>query len=317
MSSMKEDIELLGLALTSSDMQVLKALLNVQTSKNKYLTCDGINEHIMKENEKEISSAWTYQCLNNLEEKGFIQVDVMLKPRRYMASQETVRSGLERALEERLAHYNEESETLRSQIKKFKTMDIAKETSSLWNTLLNRTEQQEAIILETTEEVRSAIINEIIKKGKKGDIIRIIQSPTVLKDISQSSGPVERQLIDFVTSEGEIRAVLLVSDLQSEMKMLMTFFRDMTEKFVNAVASTNLNLRYTRDKKHTYRFLALNDEKMVLILTDSVFPDKAVFLKKQDNPKLFEDALSVFETIYEKSEDFNSLLYKFSQIEEI
>ena len=152
----------------------------------------------MKDSEKEISSAWIYQCLNNLEVKGFIQVDVMSKPRRYMASQETVRSGLERALEERLAYYNKECETLRFQIKKFKTMDIAKETSSLWNLLLDRSELQEEIILETTEDVRSVIINEIIKKGKKGDIIRIIQSPTVLKDISQSSGSVERQLIDFI-----------------------------------------------------------------------------------------------------------------------
>jgi sugar-specific transcriptional regulator TrmB len=313
MSNMKEDLELLGLTLTSSDMQVLKALLNAQTSRYKYLTCDGINEYILKENEKEISNAWIYQCLNNLEERGFIQVDVMSKPRRYMASQETVRSGLERALTEILADYNRESEALRVQIEKFKTMDIAKETSSFWNLLLDRTEQQEEIILETTEEVRSVIINEIIKKGKKGDIIRIIQSPTVLKDISQSSGPVEKKLIDFVASEGEIRAVLLVSDLEHEMKMLITFFRDMTEKFVKAIASTKLNLRYTMDKKHTYRFLALNDEKMVLILTDSVFPDKAVLLKKRDNPKLFDDAIDTFEMLYRDAEDFSTLLYEFSQ----
>jgi sugar-specific transcriptional regulator TrmB len=313
MSNIEDDIELLGLTLTSSDMQVLEALLNAHTSKNKYLTCDGLNEYIMKENKKEISSAWIYQCLNNLEKKGFIQIDIMSKPRRYMASQETVRSGLETALEERLAYYSKEREAVKFQIRKFKTLDIAKETTSLWDILLDRTEQQEEIILETTEEVRSVIINEIIKKGKKGDIIRIIQSPTILKDISQSTGPVENQLIAFVELEGEIRAILLMADLEHEMKMLVTFFRDMTEKFVNAISSTKMNLRYTMDKKRTYRFLALNDELMVLMLTDSVFPDKAVLLRREDNPKLFDDAISTFEMLYRDAEDFNTLLYEFSQ----
>ena len=73
--------------------------------------------------------------------------------------------------------------------------------------------------------------------------------------------------------------------------------------------------RFASYKMHEFNRLALFTGIEEYCHTDSVFPDKAVFMKNEDNPKLFDDALSVFETLYEESEDFNSLLYKFPQIE--
>ncbi len=309
----RNQLDALEIVLSSSDMQILKALFNAQSSIHKYLTCDELNAYISDKDEKEVTKTWIYQCLNSLENRGFIHVDILANPRKYMASAETVSVGLDKALRKRMREIDYELETLEQSITELKSLDSTLVTSRFKNILTGRSEIKEYTIIVTSDDFRKAITTQLLANTKKGDVLHIIDRPALLRDSIGQSGIAEKMIVEFVNKGGILKTLLLVKDIQSELEMLLNFLGNIRDSFLEGLASNRMEIKILNHRANTYRFLSLNNEKMILILTDSICPDKAILFDREDNSILFDDALKNFNELFEKGKNISEMMMKMDQ----
>ncbi len=303
-----EQLEMLGVTLTSRDMLVVKAILQAQSGSSELVSFEQLYSQIGDTSDRDLTKTWVYQCLSNLEESGFIVIDGITRPRRYLATTDTITEGLNRARQAKHIDIVNEIEQIENRITFLKGLDIMIAASNLHDTLLGREKPEVLKAAETTEEVRKMIIEQLCVNSKEVDILRIIERPGRLDEGGFQSGITEQAIIEIARRGGKIQVLLLVTeDVTAEFHNMSEYLSNIEGPVLQALMSGQIQSRVVVRDENTYRMLTLNDEKMVLILTDLSFPDKASFITKEENPLLIDDALRVFEDLWQSGKDFIDL----------
>ncbi|MGY5852957.1 MAG: hypothetical protein RTU92_05260 [Candidatus Thorarchaeota archaeon] len=303
-----EQLEMLGVTLTSRDMLVVKAILQAQSGSSELVSFDQLYNQIGDTSDRDLTKTWVYQCLSNLEENGFIVIDSITRPRRYMATTETITEGLNRARQAKHIAIVNDIEQIDKRIEFLNELDIMTAASNFHDALLGRDRAEVLKAAETTEEVRKMIIEYLCANSKENDTLRIIDRPGRLDEGGFQSGTTEQAIIEIAGRGGKVQVILLVTkDLTAEFQNMSDYLSNIEGPVLQALMSGQIQSRVVVRDENTYRMLTLNDEKMVLILTDLSFPDKASFITKEENPLLIDDALRVFDDLWQSGKDFKNL----------
>ncbi|MGY5875057.1 MAG: hypothetical protein RTU30_04880 [Candidatus Thorarchaeota archaeon] len=309
-----EQLEMLCVTLTSRDMLVVKAILQTQSGLSELTSFDQLYSQIRDTSDRDLTKTWVYQCLSNLEENGFIVIDSITRPRKYMVSTETITEGLNRARQAKHIDIVNEIEQIEKRIVFLNGLDIMVAASKFHDALLGREKTEVLKAAETTEEVRKLIIEQLCADAKENDVLRLIERPGRLNEGGFQSGTTEQAIIEIASRGGKIQALLLVTeDVTTEFKNMSRYMSKREGPLLQALMSRQLEVRVVVRDENTYRMLSLNSDRMVLILTDLSFPDKASFVTRDDNPLLIDDALRVFDELWENGRDIRELFLQSSE----
>ncbi|MGQ4871268.1 MAG: hypothetical protein ACP6IT_05475, partial [Candidatus Thorarchaeota archaeon] len=76
----------------------------------------------------------------------------------------------------------------------------------------------------------------------------------------------------------------------------------------------NLEIRVHDKHGKTYRFYSLNNEVMVMYLTEMFRPDVALFLTRQTHSRMIDDAIETFDRLWNEAEDVGDALFETSSL---
>ncbi|MFW9907695.1 MAG: hypothetical protein ACFFEF_03895 [Candidatus Thorarchaeota archaeon] len=302
-------LDSVGINLHSRDIQVLGAILGLQSRIGSRHTIDEIHQRINEQAKREFSKAWIYKCLSNLEEDKFITVNRMDTPNTYSAGLQSISSALQQRIMKRLLELKEleinTEETLRS-LEQMSSGDIA-------NYIVERATgvvtSKSAMIVEGLQNVRRTIVREMCTGVGEGDILRL-NDRTNLLDISKlESGLVESKLLEAAMNGLEIRAIIsqLPAAGGANEDALMMFLKKEGATLLKAITSGKLQLRAAGTSIVSYRMISLNMDKMLLFLADTPKPATVALITGKANPTLIENAVASFDKAWDTAQDITNL----------
>jgi hypothetical protein len=116
---------LLDQVLTPTDIKIIDAIARLRQSR-KIPTASDIKEELSKS--YQLKKTQLYARLNRLARLGFLSVKLFPRPRRYLATSNTIAQGVERWVEEQrtsIANLSTELETLLNFLKRVNTKSFA------------------------------------------------------------------------------------------------------------------------------------------------------------------------------------------------
>jgi DNA-binding PadR family transcriptional regulator len=298
-------LETIGVSLIARDVQVLGALLKLQSENMTGSTVDQLREKVNEESEKRFTKTWIYKCLSNLEEEGFITVNRIETPNTYSAGLETIGKALRKNVLEKRTKLEEDIQELENDIQFLKTLSSDYLAESLIESMTGINLETTTRVVEGLQNVRSAIISELTENVGEGDILRATERGDILDLHGRESGIVESRIIQAINDGLEVRVIFKDNPLPEEPSIneLISYILKEKAALVESFLSGRLLARVAGDATPSYRMLSLNKEKMLLFLTDAPRPDSVALITNQANAKLLDDAIDAFDSAWENATD--------------
>ena len=303
MSKVAAALDLIGIHLDSSEMQVLRYLLKASRGPQR-VTFSTVYEQVKKAKARPPTRAWVYECLRKLETDGFISVDKLPRPCSYIVSSETIANGLERVWKSRLDFLDSEIGILA----RTSAEDLA---AFLYKSASGSEVQQNTNIARGVENVRRLIRSELLdrKQWRAGDELKLIHRLDNLIGAEGSSGPVDKEIVAAAMDGLNVRVVFIFSDIALDgLADVAAFMRDEGSQLAGLLMSGRLQMRLYPEDVATYRIVALNRSKLVMLLTNAFRPDTAVLLDQAEQPVVVEHAMQRFDTLWNQSMDVRELM---------
>lgn len=301
----KEQLESIGIDLSSRDSTVLKAILMIMKKKDAP-TFGDIREHLDKSLKKELSKQWIYKCLSNLEQKGFVKVDMIATPKIYRTSDELIKQVIEREISIAKEKLGSEKEEIAENIKILEDQDMSVVTSFLVGMMRESDKKSKVKFLETLTGVREAILD-LLSNTVEGDILRISQKVNMPALETMESSHVDNSILLAAQQEGlQVRALIEIPESQvgDSGKIISTYLRKQLLMLKDVLQSRKLQIRTVRGKSFPHRMLSVNKEKMLLTMSDKGYrPNHAVYLSRDDNPWMVDNVVEKFDEYWEESMD--------------
>ncbi|RDE11235.1 MAG: hypothetical protein C4K49_12240 [Candidatus Thorarchaeota archaeon] len=303
MSKAAAALDLIGIHLDSSEMKVLRYLFKASRGPQR-VTFSAVYDQIKKTKAVPPTKVWVYECLRKLETAGFISVDKLSRPSSYVVSNETIANGLERAWRNRLDSIESEIELL--------TRATAEDLAAfLYKSATGSPTQQNTNLARGVENVRRLIRSELLdrKQWKAGDELKLIHRLDNLIGAKGTSGPVDKEIVAAAMDGLNVRVVFIASDIPiNGLGVVATFMRDEVSQLASLLSSGRLQFRLYPEDIATYRIVALNRSKLVMLLTNAFRPDTAVLLDRTEQPIVVEHAMQRFDTLWDQSIDARALM---------
>lgn len=309
----KEQLESIGIDLSSRDSTVLKAILKIMKKKDAP-TFGDIREYLDKSLKKELSKQWIYKCLSNLEDKGFIKVDMIATPKIYRTSSELIKQVIEREIAIAKEKLDSEKEEIAKNIEALENQDMSILTSSVVGMMRDSDKGQNVKFLETLGGVRKAILD-LLSNTTEGDILRISQKVNMGALETMESSHVDNAILLAAQQEG-----LQVLALMDFPKTVVGEFGNIVGNYLNTqilalkevLQSGKVQIKVNSSKIFPHRMLSLNKEKLLLTMSEKGYhPNNAVYLTREVNPWLVDDVVDKFDRYWEDAMDLRSLFDKF------
>jgi len=296
-------LDLIGIHLDSSEMQVLRYLLKASRGPQR-VTFSTIYDQVKKAKARPPTRVWVYECLRKLETDGFISVDKLPRPHSYVVSTETIAIGLERAWKSRL-------DSIESQIGLLTRTNAEDMAAFLYKSANDSPTQQNMGVARGVENVRRLIRSELLdrKQWKAGDELKLIHRLDNLIGAKGPSGPVDKEIVAAAMDGLNVRVVFIFSDIALDgLGDVASFMRDEGSQLASLLMSGRLQIRLYPEDVATYRIVALNSSKLVMLLTNAFRPDTAVLIDKAEQPVLVEHAMQRFDALWNQSIDARELM---------
>jgi hypothetical protein len=255
---------------------------------------------------------WVYKCINGIRDAGFLEVIPHPQSNRYLANEDVIARAIQQAKTMRLSELKASQATQEERIGFLEKLDSHELAIHALGKMTGSKENSTARVVEGIENVRQTIIADILDVAKPGDVVRIHQDMESLSTIKGAMGPVESRTVQIATEGITVKGLLTGERLQdNDLGALVTFFQRGANDLIQAAMSGNLQFRMKPHIGATYRIVSLNRERMILILTKGAHPESVIFLTRESNPGLIDDAVDVFDSSWEESED---MMARFSQM---
>lgn len=302
-----ETLESIGIRMSATKMRVLQSVLRAEV-RSEHPTFDKICGAIKETRGGMPRRAWIYRCLDELEDEGFISIDKLQRPRVYVASRMTVLYGLRRAREDRIAALQDD---LRSVAKKIQLLeDTSSEALSayVYEAATGSGIHRDVEVVRGVDNVRRLIRTEFLDKSSTGDTMRLTHRLDNLVGVKDTMSPIDIEILSVILKGVDMHVLLIPSAMASDMSSVSKNVLGHEAQMIEAVKSGHLVFKlYSRDIQ-TYRLLALNNEKLMMILTHAYRPDTVVLFKRDEYPVLVDNAIQTFDRLYNESIDALQLL---------
>jgi len=314
--NLQTKLEKLGVDMSSSEMQVFRAVLMAAGSTEKPVNYHEIATSLESIANKKYTKAYIYRRLNSLEEGGFIIADTIHSPRTYTVTESSVATALESRRKEKLSENltrRQEITTRINRLKSLKSQDLA---LMLHKQLAGASSIEDSLLIEGVENVRSAIIREFADGANEGDIVRVLGHASTLAEGLGPSGVTELRVMQAGLRGVKVLGLLTpVGQDTFDVELLAKHLVPLADVFEKAASTGNIQLRLSREPINTYRIVSLNEDKMLLYLTHAKESDVAALVHRKDNPGLLDDALRTFDEIWETSIDVLEIVKQMAQKE--
>jgi DNA-binding PadR family transcriptional regulator len=300
----KRDLELLGVDLNSSQMQVLRAVLLAAGGTGNTVGYNQISKHLESLAGRKFTKAYIYRQLRDLEETGFIVTDTFANPRTYAIAETTVAKSLEAKRQKKLAETLTLRQNLTTKLNRLRTTNSQELAIVFHKILAGNSSRGNSSIIEGVENVRSTIIQEFAEGAKKGDVLRILAHSSTLADGLGPGGVTELKVLESGFRGAKVLGLLTPIGQDSlNLSLMAGHLTSMIDIFERATKTGNIQLKFSREPANTYRMVSLNEDKMLLYLTHAKESDVAALLDRKDNPGLIDDAIRTFNTLWETGID--------------
>ncbi|MFW9975376.1 MAG: hypothetical protein ACFFDQ_08945 [Candidatus Thorarchaeota archaeon] len=306
MPSRKRQISLekLGVDITSSEMQVFKAVLIAAGGTSKPTNYNEIASSLELIAGRKYTKAYIYRRLNSLEENGFIIVDVINTPRTYTITDSSVVEALEAKRKSKLSESLLRKKDVTTRLNRLESIKKQELALMFHKQLLGTKSIDKSQVVEGIENVRSAIIQEFADYAKTGDRIRVLGHASTLAEGLGPGGVTELKVIQAGFRGVKVQGLLTpVGQENLDLNLMARHLAPMVEIFEQATKTGNIHLKLTREPINTYRIVCLNEDKMLLYLTHAKESDVAAVIHRDYNPGLIDDAIKTFDHLWETGID--------------
>jgi len=305
----QNNLERLGIDMTSSHMQVFQAILMAAGGTDKPAKYGNISSSLELVTGKKYTKAYIYRRLHDLEESGFVSVDTIHTPRTYTINEGVVAEALEAKRQDKLSESLTKRQELTTRLNRLKSVRAQQLALMLHHQLAGQSIIDKSVMIEGIENVRSTIIREIGDVAKEGDLIRVLAHMSTLEDGLGPSGVTELKLLETCFRGVRVRGLLTPSGQESNhLRTMALHVAPIVDAFSQVMKTGNLEARFTREPIKTYRIVSLNEDKMLLYLTHGVESNVAALIHRRDNPGLVDDAIKTFDRLFEDGFDFIQVL---------
>ena len=301
---LKSDLELLGIDLSTSQMQTFQAVLLSAGSTGKAVEYGQIAKHLETQAGREFTKAYIYRRLQALEETGLITTDTFAHPRTYSITESSVAKTIESQRLKRLSEYLTLRQDLTTNLNRLKMANPQELAIILHRILAGSISVGKSGIIEGVENVRHTIIREFADGAKKGDVVRILAHASTIAEGLGPAGVTELKILETGFKGAKVRGLLTPMQQGSINPNLMAaHLTPLMDVFHQATKTGNIQLKFSREPANTYRMVSLNEDKMLLYLTHAKESDMAALVHHKDNPGLIDDAIKTFDTLWETGID--------------
>ncbi len=305
----QNNLDMLGIDMTSSQMQVFQAILAAAGGIGKPANYGEISSSLESVAGKKYTKAYIYRRLHDLEDDGFISADTIHSPRTYTITESTVAKALEAKRNDKLSESLARRQELTTQLNRLRTVRTQQLAILLHHNLAGQSTIDKSTMIEGIENVRSTIIREIGDDAKEGDLIRVLAHMKTLQEGLGPSGVTELKLIETCARGVRVRGLLTPSSQGSnDLGKMASHIAPIVDAFSQVAKTGNLEAKFTREPINTYRIVSLNEDKMILYLTHGAESNVAALVHRKDNPGLVDDAIKTFDKLFDEGIDFIRIL---------
>lgn len=301
----KSNLERLGVDLSSSEMQVFKAVF-AAGGMNKSVKYGEIASSLesMTGRKKPFTKAYIYRRLNELAQSGFIAVDTISTPRTYTITEVNVERALESIRQEKLSESLKQRQEITTQLNRLKHVRGQELALMLHKQLAGISSIGDSQMIEGVENVRSTIIREFADRAKEGDVLRILGHASTLAEGLGPGGVTELRVMQAGFRGVTVLGLLTPVGQESlDLNLMAGHLTPHIEVFDQVAKTGNIHLKFSREPIRTYRIVSLNEDKMLLYLTHAKESDVAALIHRKDNPGLIDDAIRTFNELWETGVD--------------
>jgi hypothetical protein len=319
-------LETLGIQVSSREFQILRALMSSKSAGEDGLTFEEIQTLVKRtfffekkgdlsgNPPHELSRSRIYECLANLTKDGFLRVtgrdDVLQignvsNPGRYVVTHESIVAALEQLKERRKNELSQSKRSLESDIEFLESQDSITIAQQLVQTLTGFSPIPRSRVIEGVENVRRTIIEEFVDQAGVGDVLRLTFRTTNLDIDHSSTAIVEKKIIDGSARGVIVKALIRAGSFKPSKTSspMLRLIQATGKKFLQGAIRGTMQVRSFSKDLLPYRMVSLNNEKMILFLTDNPAAETAAVVLREDNPVLVEDAIRSFEEMWNTAED--------------
>jgi hypothetical protein len=252
--------------------------------------------------------AWVYRCLDELVEEGFIAVDKLQRPRMYFSTRTTILAGLGRARKNRLDALQDSLHTITEKISLLQDASPEAMSARVYEAATGSGKQRTPSVVRGVDNVRRLIRTEFLEKSSTGDTMRLTHRLDNLVGVKESMSPIDIEILSVILKGVDMHVLLIPSAIASDMSPVSQNVFGHQNMMIEAVKGKHLEFKlYPRDVQ-TYRLLALNNDKLMMILTHAYRPDTVVLFNRDEYPVLVDNAIQTFDRLYNDSIDAGQLL---------
>ncbi|MGV9169526.1 MAG: hypothetical protein ACOC38_06235 [Promethearchaeia archaeon] len=302
------ELALFDLDMESRKMKILKAVLKSVEGESATSNFDTIFEIVNDGRDDNLSKAWIYKCLGELEEDKFVVVDRISTPNKYMATKETIAKALETIKSRRIAKVQkdlDDNRRARRAVQNASSSNLARELAGK----SKQPSRQYSQLIQGNENIRNALVRQICNAAGEDSIIRISNSSNSLGGDLDERGPVEVRMLEQAVQGVEFRVLLFREQQEiNEAKSISSFMHDALPLLGKAVSSGQLKFRVIEQISDTYRAVIRDDELMILYFTDTYKANTAFLVTKQDNELLIQETANTFDQYWEQAADMTAMM---------
>lgn len=304
------ELGLFELHVKSRKMDVLEAVLKSVEGDSATAIFEEIFEIVNADESDNLSKSWIYKCLGELEQEGFVVVDRISTPNKYMATKETIAKALENAKKEQKGKLRKRINENRENEEIIHNVSIHELARKLAGKSKKKSREYSQLI-EGSKNVRSLLVSEILDTANQDSVIRVSNSSSSLASNLGERGPVEVRMLERAINGVEIRVLFSRRNpTTNETKSISSFMNDTLPLLGKAISSGRLKLRIIEGDRSTYRSLIRNQEKMILYLSDAYKADVAFLISNQDNETLIQQNIKTFDKRWKKAVDITDMMKK-------
>ncbi len=304
MNSATEDLKHLGISLDSSEFMVLQTIIRI-CQTDRAATFKQIQDAIEKERGVRRSRTWIYKILSSLQKSEFITTNRFPGPYQYCTDKFVIAKAIERKKREVLDHLEETKKHVEGKIALLQASSARDMAEYFHNQMVIQSFSSGTIIVSGLENSIELTNSRVIDVSGEGDIVRVI---TQLKKFSRAfSNRRVRKTLQMALQRKSVLRILLRSNLEyPELKKTWSeFFHDIHETLTY---DENASVRVVIGGNPSYRFAALNDERITLFLDADEMGGSAIFLTRTKNKFILNDAIATFEQLWQQAIDVKDIL---------
>ena len=303
-------LDSLGIDLNSTEMRTLGAVLALSADLYSPVSAAAVLRRVQEDGSQPPTKNWVYKCLNELERKGFLKVDKIRQPYLYLSSTADLIEGVERQQRNASIRIRRRLAEIREQAKLLRSVAIEDVCSALLKRATPHGLAHRTALIESEEKVHATVINSIFEQVGPGNTVRILLPLHVLVTDRGVIGDFDRLAIDRIRKEVRTKALLTQRQDEDGIRCFAEYLRPVRDALEEAIESGNLEIRVHEKHGKTYRFYSLNNEVMVMYLTEMFRPDVALFLTRQTHSRMIDDAIKTFDRLWNEAEDVGDALFE-------